>query len=138
MTWEPRPVPKVTPETAPFWAGAAEGRLLLRKCDDCGVVHYYPRALCPDCFSENVKWFESSGRGEIYTCTVLKSMAGWPDEELPLILAFVELDEGVRMLTSLVDCEPSEPSIGDRVKVHFLPTEDENVSIPVFTMAETN
>ncbi|MHB9286953.1 Zn-ribbon domain-containing OB-fold protein [Halobacteriales archaeon Cl-PHB] len=136
MTWEPRPTPEVTPETAEYWAGAAEGRLLLRECRECGEVYFYPRSQCPACFGTDVVWTEASGQGTLYSMTVLESMSGWPEDALPLQLAFVTLAEGPKLLTNLVECDASRLSIGDPVSVRFVPTEDENVAIPVFTAEE--
>lgn len=133
MNWEPRPLPEVTPETAPFWEGATEGEFRLCECENCGLVYYYPRALCPDCLSDDVRWIEADGRGAIYSFTVRERMNGWPEEALPLVYAHVELDEGPRVITNIVDCDPSTLEIGQRVAVDFVPTEEESLAIPVFT-----
>jgi hypothetical protein len=132
MSWEPRPVPEVTPESEPYWAGAAEGKLLLSECADCGLIYHYPRALCPDCFGENVSWLEASGTGEVYSYSVAHTMSGWPEEDLPLVLAYVELDEGPRVMTN-VRADPEDVAVGTRVRVEFVDTEtEEAVAIPVF------
>ena len=135
MTWEPRPVPNVTPETAPFWKGAAKGRLLLSECQGCGLVYHYPRALCPDCFSEDVEWLDTDGAGEVYSYSVTRTMSGWPEEDLPLVVAYVELDEGPRLMTN-VDADPDVIGVGSRVTVQFEETEEEDVAIPVFVPVE--
>jgi uncharacterized OB-fold protein len=135
MTWDPRPVPDVTPETEPYWAGAAEGKLLLNECCDCGLVYYYPRANCPDCFSDDVAWIEAAGTGEVYSFSVAETMSGWPEADLPLVVAYVELDEGPRMLTN-VDAEPEAVEIGTRVEVCFAETDTEDVAIPLFRPVE--
>ena len=134
MTWEPRPVPNVTPETAPFWKEATEGRYLLRHCESCDRTYYYPRSHCPDCLSDDVTWIEASGRGEIYSYTVTEIVQSWPDEHLPL--AYVELEEGPRVLTAVVDCDPEDVEIGTAVEVAFVPTERDDVAIPVFEPVE--
>lgn len=131
MTWEPRPLPTVTPETEPFWAGAADGELRLGECTECGLVFYYPRASCPDCLSDDVDWRVAEGTGEIYTFAVGQTLRGWPDEALPAIVAYVELDEGPRVLTNVL-AEPEDVAIGDRVAVEFVETEEADVAIPVF------
>lgn len=135
MNWDPRPIPEVTPETEPYWAGAAEGKLMLNECADCGLVYYYPRANCPDCFSDDVAWIEAMGTGEVYSFSVAKTMSGWPEEDLPLVVAYVELDEGPRMMTN-VDAEPEEVEIGTRVEVFFAETDTEDVAIPLFRPVE--
>ena len=135
MTWEPRPVPEVTPESAPYWKAASEGRLLLSECGNCGLVYHYPRALCPDCFSEDVSWLEAEGTGEVYSYSVAHAMSGWPEEDLPLVVGYVELDEGPRVMTN-VRADPEAVEVGTRVAVEFVDTEDEDVAIPVFVPEE--
>lgn len=134
--WEPRPVPETTPETEAYWEGASEGVLRLKRCTDCGVTFHYPRALCPDCFSDATTWTESEGVGELYSFSIQEEARGWPEEALPHVLAYVELDEGPRMMSNVVDCDPADLAIGDRVEVRFVPTEDPDVSVPVFTPVE--
>jgi uncharacterized OB-fold protein len=136
VSWEPRPVPNVTPETETYWAGAAEGRLLLRECNDCGLVYYYPRALCPDCFSEDIDWVEASGAGVVYSYSTTNTMSGWPEDDLPLLVAYVELDEGPRMITNL-DADPNAVEIGMRVEVRFVETSEQDIAIPVFVPVES-
>ena len=134
--WEPRPVPKTTPETETYWRGASEGELRLTRCTNCGVVYHYPRALCPDCGSEETEWTVAEGRGEVYSFSVQRRHEDWPDEALPLVLAYVELAEGPRMMTNIVDCDPDGLAIGDAVEVRFVPTEDDDVAVPVFAPVE--
>lgn len=135
MTWEPRPVPDVTPESDPFWSGAAEGRLLLRQCHDCGLVYYYPRALCPDCLSDDVSWIEATGIGEVYSYSTTGSVSGWPEEHLPIVLAYVELDEGPRVMTNVL-AAPERVEVGLQVRVDFVETETDSVAVPVFVPDE--
>ena len=134
MTWEPRPVPTVTPDSEAYWAAADEGRLLLSECTDCSLVFHYPRPLCPDCFGE-AEWLEASGDGEVYTFTVGRSLSGWPDEALPALIGYVELDEGPRVMTNVL-ADPDDVEIGTRVSVDFIPTERDDVAVPVFRPAD--
>ncbi|MDF9746201.1 Zn-ribbon domain-containing OB-fold protein [Natrinema salsiterrestre] len=131
MSWDPRPVPDVTPETERYWTAAAQGELLVRECQECGFVYHYPRSLCPDCFSEDVEWRESSGRGEVYSYSTARTMSGWPEDDLPLVLAYVELEEGPRLMTN-VDADPSAVEIGTRVAVEFRDVDDSEIAVPVF------
>ena len=131
MSWEPRPVPAVTPESEAFWAAAAEGDLLLSECTDCGLVFHYPRANCPDCLGDAVEWREAAGKGEVYSYAVARTLGGWPEDDLPLVVAYVELDEGPRVLTN-VRADPDDVAVGDRVAVSFVETEEPDVAIPVF------
>jgi len=125
---EPRkiPAPAVTIESKPFWDAAAEGRFLIKRCNGCGEAHWYPRALCPFCFSDDTVWEESPGEGVIYThSTMRKSPTG------PFAIGYVTLDEGPAVLTNFVDCDLSSLQIGQRVKVRFQATEG-GPPVPVF------
>jgi len=122
------PAPRVLPEAMPFWEAAKEGRLLLKRCQDCGEVHYYPRDLCPYCLSANTAWFDASGRGVIYSFSTMGK------GEARYTLAYVTLDEGVTMLTDLVDCDSNALAIGQRVKLVFKPSEGD-YPVPMFTPA---
>lgn len=133
MTWEPRPLPRVNPETKPYWTAAGDGRLLINECSACGLVFAYPRSHCPDCFSDEVEWIEADGTGEVYSYSVSDQIGGWPDHALPLVIAYVELTEGPRIMTNIVDCDPGDVRIGLDVEVIFEPAETEDIAIPVFT-----
>jgi uncharacterized protein len=120
--------PPVNPETKPFWDAAANGTLLIKKCHACGEVHYYPRALCPFCFSDKTEWLAASGRGTIYSYSVMRR------SEVPYVIAYVTLEEGVTMMTNIVDCDPNAVRIGQRVKLTFRPS-DGGPPVPMFTPA---
>ena len=122
----PAPVPN--PETKPFWEAAAEGRLLLKRCQSCGEVHYYPRAYCPFCGSGETEWQPASGGGTIYSYSVMRRA------DVPYAIAYVTLDEGVTMMTNLVDCDFNTLRIGQRVRLVFTPT-DGGPPVPTFTPA---
>ena len=122
----PAPVPN--PETKPFWEAADEGRLLLKRCRSCGDVHYYPRAYCPFCGSGETEWQPASGGGTIYSYSVMRRA------EVPYAIAYVALDEGVTMMTNLVDCDLGTIRIGQRVRLVFKPTEG-GPPVPTFTPA---
>ncbi|MFX1675099.1 Zn-ribbon domain-containing OB-fold protein [Paraburkholderia sp. A2WS-5] len=111
------PAPRVLPEAMPFWEAAKDGRLLVKRCEDCGETHYYPRDICPHCMSANTEWLDTKGLGTVYSFSTMGK------DEARYTLAFVSLDEGVTMLTNLVDCDPAAVSIGQRVKVVFKPSE---------------
>jgi uncharacterized OB-fold protein len=118
----PVPVPRTgaAPELAEFWRAAGEGRLLLRRCDDCGHPIWYPRAFCPDCGSLRTSWSQASGRGHVYSFTVVhRSTVPGYREVVPYVVAYVELAEGPRVLTNLVDCDPGDVRIGMAVSVVF-------------------
>jgi uncharacterized OB-fold protein len=94
--------------TRPYWDAAAEGRLLLRRCQACGRAHHYPREFCPHCWSEHVAWEEASGRATLYTWSVVHANDLPPfRDRLPYVAAVVELAEGPRLMTAVVDCDPT-------------------------------
>jgi uncharacterized OB-fold protein len=136
MTWEPRRLPNVTPETERFWQAAVDGEFLLRECEECGLTYYYPRNHCPDCLSPNVRWREADGTGEVYSYTITEQVPNCPDDELPLVIGYVELDEGPRVLTNIVNCDPDSIGVGARVSARYRPTEEDNIAIPVFELVE--
>jgi len=123
------PAPAVNPEVKPYFDAAAGGKLLVKFCTACGQYHHYPRAICPHCFSERTEWREAKGTGTVYTCSVLRR--GVP---VPYCIAYVTLEEGVSMLTNIVDCDLEAVHIGQKVKVVFKPT-DSGPPVPMFTPA---
>ena len=123
------PAPAVNPENKAFFDAAAAGKLLIRKCVACGEFHHYPRAICPFCFSDRTEWRDAKGTGTVYTYSVLRR--GVP---VPYCIAYVALDEGVSMLTNIVDCDFDGLKIGMNVRVIFKPT-DGGPPVPMFTPA---
>jgi uncharacterized OB-fold protein len=115
-----KPVPRIDEESKGFWEACQRHELYVQKCGACGVLRYYPRALCPTCLSDAVEWVLSSGRGTVYTYTVTyQNQANGFRDELPYVLAYVELDEGVRMLSNIIGCAPEDVKIGMPVEVSF-------------------
>ena len=123
------PAPLTNPETEPFWAAAREGKFLIRACTDCGKAHWYPRAVCPHCFSEKTEWREGSGRGTIYSVSVMKRA---PEV---YAVAYVTLEEGPTMMTNIVDCDFDTVAIGQKVTVTWRPTRDDGPPYPQFRPA---
>lgn len=122
------PAPPVSPETKPFWDAAASGRLLLKRCEACGELHYYPRAICPFCGSDRTAWLEASGRGTIYSYSVFRRAP------IPYAIAYVTLEEGPTMMTNIVEADLDAIRIGQRVRVRFVPTEG-GPPVPMFAPA---
>ena len=118
----PVSAPTPTPETAEFWAATAEGRLLLKRCTACAAVIWYPRAICPVCHATTTEWFASSGRGRVYSYTVSRRGEGAFKDAAPYVLAYVELDEGPRLLTNIVDCDVDAVAIDQQVQAVFVDT----------------
>jgi uncharacterized OB-fold protein len=118
----PAPAPFVLPEVKPFWDGTAEGRLLLPKCTDCGELIWFPRPFCPSCASTSVEWVQASGRGTVYSFTVnrrgVADMSAYRNAG-EYVLAYVELEEGPRIMTNIVDCDPNSVKIGQKVELVF-------------------
>ena len=120
------PAPPVNTETKPFWDAAAKGQLLIKVCTACQQPHFYPRAICPFCMSDKTEWKPASGRGTIYSYSVLKRA------EVPYTIAYVTLEEGPTMMSNIVDCDPDTIRIGQKVTVSFKPT-DGGPPVPMFS-----
>ena len=101
-----KPLPKPLPETKPFWEGCKRHELMLPRCRDCGRFHFYPRALCPWCWSTNLEWVKSKGRGKLYSYVINHRPAPGFEGDGPYVIAMVELDEGVRLMTNIVGVDP--------------------------------
>jgi len=122
------PAPAVNPETEVFWNAAQEGRFILKWCNDCSKAHWYPRVVCPFCFSSNTEWREASGNGRIYSYSVMRRA---PEM---FAVAYVTLEEGPTMLTNIRDCNFDNLTIGQTVRLVFSPT-DGGPPVPMFTPA---
>jgi uncharacterized OB-fold protein len=102
-------------ETKTFWDAIDDETLMLPRCDNCQHVIWYPRLFCPACHTTDVSWFEASGRGTIHSFTVARQAFGAWRSSIPYVIAYVELEEGPRVLTNIVDCEVDAVSVGDAV-----------------------
>jgi uncharacterized protein len=128
-------LPTPDAETQPWWDAAREGRLLIKRCSSCGRPHFYPRPFCPHCWSTAVEWEEASGRATLYTFSIVRRNDLPPfNERVPYVAAVVDLAEGVRMMTNVVECELDDVEIGMPLEVVFQPISDD-VTIPVFRPA---
>jgi uncharacterized protein len=114
----------VTAHTAPFWDGLADGTLRLPRCDDCGAVIWYPRPLCPHCHGARATWFDASGHGSVYSFTVVRRGSGVYADAAPYVVAYVELDEGPRVLTNIVDWANGDLRVGAAVEAVLAPVAD--------------
>jgi uncharacterized OB-fold protein len=132
-----KPLPRIDEENKWFWEASARHELVLQKCAECALLRFYPRALCPSCLSPKTEYLRASGRGKVYTFTVThQNQAPGFRDELPYVMAYVQLDEGPRVLTNIVSTSPDDVKIGMPVEVVF---EDvaEGLAIPKFKRAET-
>ncbi|MFC4272642.1 hypothetical protein GQF03_10695 [Sneathiella chungangensis] len=127
-----KPIPVVDSDSEPFWASGLSGKLKLPHCSSCGKFHYYPRTLCPHCHLTDLSYKEVSGNGTIYSYTVQRRPAGNEfKDDVPYIVALIDLEEGPRMLSNIVGLAPEEVAIGQRVAVQFITVSD-SISLPVF------
>jgi uncharacterized OB-fold protein len=125
-------LPAIDDGNAEFWAGTLEGELRLQRCDGCGHLRYPIASLCPTCTGTGAVWERVRGGGEIFSFVVFRHAyhPAWRDR-VPYVVAIVQLDEGPRMISNVVGCEPGEVHVGLRVEVDFEPVA-ETVALPVF------
>ncbi|TFG93924.1 MAG: Zn-ribbon domain-containing OB-fold protein [Myxococcales bacterium] len=129
-----RPRPRPTEWSEGFWQGCARGELVIQRCDECLRLRHYPQPLCPHCRGAQASWQPVSGRGEIYSYAVChRAFHPAFADALPYVVATVELEEGVRMVTDLAGVDPGELRIGMPVQVCFERVDDELV-LPRFRL----
>ena len=129
----PKPGPVVTDDNAVFWDAAGAGHLVAQRCGACGRLRHPPRPMCPDCHSLEVEVAELSGRGTVYSYAILHHPQH-PAFDYPVLVALVDLDEGVRVVSNLVGIEPARIEIGMVVEVEFEARGDDS-AVPVFRPA---
>lgn len=123
------------PDTAPFWAAAAERRLSYPTCDACGAVVFYPRGHCPRCLGRELTWHDSAGEGVVYSRTVVRNSRDPVFRDLaPYVIALVDLAEGFRMFSHVVGSPPEEVAVGARVVLAWQPCGPTN--LPVFRLRD--
>lgn len=128
-------IPTVEDESRPYWDAAAEGRLLVARCNACTEFHHYPRPFCPACWSDDVDWIDASGAATLYTWSTVHLNDLPPfAERLPYVAAVVDLAEGPRMMTNIVDADPDRLRVGMDLTVTFRDIDDDLVA-PVFRPA---
>ena len=127
---KPLPIPNVASQA--FWEGCKKHTLLIPRCRSCGTYHFYPRFFCVKCMSLDLDWVKASGRGEIYTFSIIER-PGIPAfaAEAPYVLSLVQLDEGVFMMSNIVGCPPDKVEIGMKVEVVFDDVTEE-ITLPKF------
>ena len=128
-----KPLPEITPEAKGFWEGCKRHELVIQRCKSCGRLRHYPRPMCPNCHSLNVEWAKVSGRGRVYSFTVVHHPVHPAFLDVPYAVVIVELEEGVRMVGDVVDAKPEEIYIGMPVEVVFDDVTEE-VTLPRFRM----
>ena len=128
-------VPIPTPETQPYWDGAAAGELRIQRCLDCGQPYFYPRPICPSCGSGDVEWFTASGRATLYSYVISHRPAPGFEADAPYAIAVVQLAEGPRMMTSLVGVPATPEALVLDMPLRVTFERRGSVSLAVFTPA---
>ena len=116
----PKPVPVVASWSRPYWAAAKEGRLTIQQCTSCNKHVFYPRMVCPHCAADSLVWVEASGKGTVYSYTVVEANA--PSAflaDMPFVIAVIRLEEGVQMLSNVIGCAPHTVKCDMPVQVTF-------------------
>jgi len=133
-----KPLPQPTPETQHFWDGCRDGRLLLQRCKDTGKAYFPPRPFSPYTGSRDVEVFEASGKAKLFSYVINHRPAKGFEDEAPYAIAVVELEEGPRMMTNIVDCEqtPEALVLDMPLEVAFETATDE-ITLPKFRPAKS-
>ncbi len=127
-----KPLPVVQPWSEAFWKAAKQHKLVIQECKECKAKIFYPRKYCPECWSADLRWAEASGKGKVYSFSVMMDQVE-PKfvDDLPYVLALVDLEEGIRMMTRIVECNPEEVKMDMDVEVVFNDITEE-FSLPYF------
>lgn len=112
-------------DSRPYWDGLKQGELRIQRCMTCSQAFFYPRAICPHCHADEVEWFVASGKGTIYSYTIVHQAYGPFAADAPFVIAIIELEEGARMLSRLLDAPRERLTIGAPVRVTFEALDDE-------------
>ncbi len=124
--------PQPSPETRHYWEACREHQLLIQQCKDCDHYQFYPRIICTSCMGQNLEWFQSAGKGEVLSYTIItRAVSEAYAADVPYVVALIKLEEGPTMMSNVVECNVEEVKIGMPVTVVF---EDwsEEISIPKF------
>jgi uncharacterized OB-fold protein len=120
-------------DSRPYWEGLTQGELRIQRCDACSRHVFYPRSICPHCSADRLSWITATGKGTIYSYTVAHQAFGPYTDEVPFVVAIVELEEGVRIMTRIVGTPPEQVRIGVAVHVTFA-TISEELTLPYFQL----
>ena len=132
----PKPKPRPAPESLPYWQAARDHRLALPKCDDCGKFWVPPTRTCPHCLSSRFQFSDVSGKGKIYSfVTYHRVYRPAFAQDVPYVVALIELDEGPRLLSNIIGVSPDEVACEMKVEVVF-DDYDEEISIPKFKLSK--
>jgi len=132
-----KPLPHINNFSKPFWEGAKRHELLVQRCQDCNRFVFYPKIICPFCLSEDLEWVRASGRGKVYSYSVIYSYQPKAfSDDVPYVIAIIELQEGVRMMSNIVKCPPEEVKCDMEVEVIY-DAVTENFTLPKFKPLKT-
>jgi len=107
------------PDSAPYWEGIAKGELRYQRCGDCDAAIFYPRSLCPACGAPEPAWRVSAGDGVVYAASVIHRAPPAHKDDVPYVVALIDLAEGFRMMSRVVDCDPDTVAVGQNVRVVY-------------------
>ena len=125
-----KPLPRPTEDSAPFWEAAHKGELRMQRCGDCGHIRFPPALLCARCLSERAEWVLLSGRGTVFSWIVVhQSQHPAFNTDVPYNVAIIELEEGPRLHTNIVDCANDRIYIGMPVEVTFERVNDDTALV---------
>lgn len=115
-----KPLPRPTAASMPFWEAAKRREVQIQHCDSCGANIFYPREVCPECLSSNLEWIKVSGKGTVYSYTIAQAPTHPAfAEDVPYVIAIVELTEGPHITTNIVGCKPEAVRVGMPVEATF-------------------
>ena len=122
-------------DSRPYWEGLAQGELRIQRCNTCSKAVFYPRSICPHCHGDSLSWIVASGKGTLYSYTVAHQGFGPFAADVPFVIAIVELEEGTRMMSRIVDAPRERVIVGAEVRVTFEHV-GEDLTLPYFRLVE--
>jgi uncharacterized OB-fold protein len=130
-----KPLPEITPVNQPFWNGAKAGKLMMQRCQDCHSWVFCPRPICVECNSDQLEWVQLSGRGKVFSFTVIREVVGQAlrgfGPDIPYVTAWIDLEEGPRICSNIIGCPIDSVKIDMPVQVVFEDT-GEGITLPKF------
>jgi uncharacterized OB-fold protein len=131
-----RMLPEATPETREFWEGAKRHELRIQRCLDCKRAYFYPRPFCPHCASRNVEWFTASGKGTLYSYVIVHRGPPGFQDWLPYVIAVVQLEEGPRMMSNVINVEPAPEHLPPDLPLEVTwEQQSDDITLPLFQPA---
>lgn len=127
-------LPALTPDSKTYWEGCKRHELLIQRCKECGKYRFEPRIICPNCTSMDTEWTKAGGKGKVWSFGVCHQLydPAWK-EDIPYVIGVIELEEGVKMVSNIIDCKPEDVKIGMKVEVIFEDVTEE-ITLPKFRL----